>query len=91
MSYGDCVEDKKCYHSCSVLCLPQYSIVYSHTQQPFARCCFLLAFKPAAGEKPGLDQEQVPDYWLISNLSTVSEVIEQLASRMRQPFSRTRF
>jgi len=51
--------------------------------------CFPAAFKMAQVlrllKKPGLDKEQMSNYWPISNLTTISKVIEQLAINRLRP------
>jgi len=55
----------------------------------FSQCQFPAAFKMAQvlplPKKPSLDNEQMTSYWPISNLTTISKIIEQLVLNRGPP------
>jgi len=72
--------------SCATTFAP---IVSNMANLSFAECCFPAAFKTAQVlpllKKPGLDKEQMSSYRPISNLTTISKMIEQLALDRLRP------
>ena len=71
--------------SCATTFAP---IVSNMANLSFAECCFPAAFKTAQVLpllKPGLDKEQTFSYRPMSNLTTISKVIERLVLDRLRP------
>jgi len=73
-------------------CAATFALIISHMANlSFAECCFPVAFKTAQVlpllKKPGLDKEQkqMSSYRPISNLTTISKVIERLVLDRLRP------
>ena len=70
-------------------CAATFAPIISHVVNlSFAECCFPAAFKTAQVLpllKPGLDKEQTFSYRPMSNLTTISKVIERLVLDRLRP------